>query len=112
MKHEESKIQKICVRWFRLQYPEFIIHHSSNHKITKQQGANDKLLGYTAGYPDLTIIIPNKVLFIEVKAPTGKQSDKQKEIETRLKKLNHDYFIVKSFNEFMEIVTNFAQLNR
>jgi hypothetical protein len=104
MKHEESKIQKMCVKWFRLQYPDYVIHHSSNHKLYIQQATNDKLLGFTAGYPDLTIILKNKVLFIEVKAPKGKESNKQQEIKTKLKNLGHDYFIVRSFDEFIDIV--------
>jgi hypothetical protein len=104
MKHEESRIQKMCVKWFRLQFPDYVIHHSSNHKLSIQQATNDKLLGFTAGYPDLTIILNNKVLFIEVKALKGTQSEKQKAIETKLKNLGHDYFIVRSFEEFMEIV--------
>jgi hypothetical protein len=94
----------MCVKWFTLQYPDYVIHHSSNHKLSKQQGANDKLLGFTAGYPDLTIILNNKILFIEVKAAKGTQSKEQKAIETKIKKLGHDYFIVRSFDEFIDIV--------
>jgi hypothetical protein len=102
----------MCVKWFTLQYPDYVIHHSSNHKLSKQQGANDKLLGFTAGYPDLTIILNNKVLFIEVKAPKGKESNKQQEIKNKLRNLGHDYFIVRSLDEFMEIVITFVQTNR
>jgi hypothetical protein len=43
-------------------------------------------------------------LWLEVKAPTGKQSDKQKEFEKEVLDEGHDYFVVRSIDDVEKIL--------
>ena len=83
MKHAESNLQRQCVRWFRLQYPEprYLIAAIPNgghrNRIT---AAIMKGEGVRAGVPDLIIIGQNKIMFVEMKSDKGRLSDSQKEV--------------------------------
>lgn len=83
MKHEESNIQRNCIRWFRAQYPEprYLIFAVPNgghrNRIT---AAIMKSEGVRAGVPDLCVIGQNKILFVEMKSEKGRLSDSQKEV--------------------------------
>ena len=72
-----------------------------------REGKTLKNTGLLAGASDLIVVLPNKVLFIEVKTSTGIQSTVQKDFENRVLKLNHDYFIVKSLQDFKDIIAKF-----
>ena len=60
--------------------------------------------GLMAGVCDLIFIIPNKVIFIEVKTETGSQQDNQVEFQRTVTALGHDYWLVRSLSDFMELV--------
>lgn len=67
---------------------------------------NFKKSGVMAGVSDLIVVIEGEVLFIEVKTPKGRQSDKQKAFEKKVKDLNHVYEIVRSLEDFQTIIKN------
>lgn len=57
-----------------------------------------------AGWPDLTIAMPNGVvLFIELKSAKGVFRKEQKLIQQQLLYLGHNYQVVRSFKKFLEI---------
>jgi elongation factor P hydroxylase len=61
-------------------------------------------MGLRAGVADLVIVLPaGRILFVEVKAPDGKQSDKQIKFQDRVESLGHKYVIVRSIDELIKI---------
>lgn len=89
-KHEEDDLQRACVCWFDLQYPQYRLrlHHSPNGgKRNAIEAAKFKQMGVRAGFPDLLLLISNKYypfMGIELKTKTGRQSDYQKPIKRNL----------------------------
>jgi len=64
-----------------------------------------KQTGLTAGIADLTIKLPNSYFIdIELKTEKGIQSESQKKIEEVMKRMNCNYFIIRSFEEFKDII--------
>lgn len=64
-----------------------------------------KRTGLLAGASDLIVITPKgKLMFVELKIDKGRQSDNQIEFEQRVKKLGFEYHIVRSLEEFKEII--------
>ena len=57
--------------------------------------------GLMAGVSDLIIVKKNEVIFVEIKDENGKQSEKQKIFEKKIKALGFDYHIVRSLHEFI-----------
>lgn len=74
---------------------------SSNFMETKRK-VNTGLL---KGVSDLIVAIPNKILFIELKTETGKQSMVQKEFEERIIKLGFEYHLIRSLEQFKDLMT-------
>jgi hypothetical protein len=65
-----------------------------------------KATGLISGVSDLIVILPNKVIFIEVKTETGKQSDNQKLFKEKVTNLGFEYLIVRSLSEFQNFILN------
>lgn len=107
MQHLESTIQRICVQWFRLQYPSCLIfavpNGSRRDRIT---GAILKGEGVLAGVSDLIVVGYNKVLFIEMKVPGGFQTDSQEEFQKKVELLGFSYFICRTVDQFMSVITD------
>ena len=114
MKHTESKTQSACVRWFRLQYPEYtklLISVPNGVATTATQGRILKHEGMVAGASDLLLLLPNKshpYLCIELKTDKGRQSDAQKAWQTAVQEHAFArYAIVRSVEEFIELITDY-----
>lgn len=74
--------------------------------MSKAQAIKLKATGLVAGVSDLIIIQPNRVLFVELKIDKGKQSDNQKEFEQIVTNLGFEYHLVRSLEQFQEIIKN------
>jgi len=102
MNHHEDDIQAAIVRYFRLQYPNYIIaavpNGAQRNKIT---ASILKRTGTLAGFSDLIIILPNRVIFCEVKTEKGRQSENQKEFQKKIESLGYAYLVVRSIDEFI-----------
>lgn len=59
--------------------------------------------GLMAGVSDLIVLLPNVVLFVEVKTTVGRQSDKQKAFQSKVESLGFKYFLVRSLEDFKAI---------
>lgn len=111
----ESKLQISMVKWFRLAYPKrhlFSIPNGGNRSAIT--GAILKAEGARAGVADLFLMHGNSQfhgLWIEVKTDKGKQSPSQKEFEIDALNNGYDYKIVKSLDEFMDVVTIYLNLS-
>ena len=63
-----------------------------------------KATGTLRGVSDLIVNFPSKVVYIEVKTSIGVQSDAQKDFQKRVEDLGMDYHIVRSLENFNEII--------
>lgn len=114
MSHEESHLQIACVRWFRLVHPDLVLFAIPNAaKRGKALASIMKNEGILAGASDLMLMVQCNGyggLFIEMKTEKGKQSDTQKEFESKCFTYGYKYALCRSFDEFREIITNYLKL--
>ena len=133
-KHTEDALQAEIVRWFNNEYclkshsPRFIIFSVANELLTKLQGALEYkfknqptilkivkqvasivyrtvvAMGLLSGVSDLIVVLQGKVLFVELKLPTGRQSKAQIDFQDRVNDLDHPYFIIRSLEEFKILI--------
>lgn len=115
MSHPESILQRQCVKWFRLQYtgignllfsvPNGGFRNQIEAKIMKGEGV-------VSGVSDLILLYSNGVynsLCIEMKAPGGKQTDKQREWQALAERHGNKYVVCHSLDEFMSEVNGYMQ---
>jgi hypothetical protein len=113
MKHIESKMQINCVRWFRLQYPQYAKLLFSVPNGGSRRLAEAKILkaeGATPGVADLVLLVGNKThhsLCLELKTEKGKQSPSQKEWQQVAEQNGNKYVIVRSIYEFIDVINNY-----
>lgn len=112
--HQESDIQISCVKWFRLQYPRYIIFAVPNGGTRKKMEMVWMLReGILPGVADLVICGDRgKILFVEMKTQKGKQNQHQKEFEEKAKELGFEYFVCRSLDDFMKVVREWVDKNR
>ena len=112
MSHLEDKIQIACVRWMQYQYPNILIFHIPNGgKRTKAEAGIFKAMGVLAGAADLFIAHASRGkhgLYIEVKSPTGRQADSQKEFERNVIAAGYHYAVCRSVEEFIRVVNEYV----
>ena len=104
-RHIESKIQIQMVKWFRLQYPRYIIAAIPNGG--QRSALEAKIMkgeGVLAGISDLIVIAKENVLFVEVKTKDGKQSDLQIKFQSDVERLGFQYSICRSLEDFIMTV--------
>lgn len=111
---EEHQIQCTCVRWFSYQYPElhgrlFAVPNGGRRDETT--AAKLKAEGVVAGVADLILLRRNRdygALLIEMKTPTGRQSDLQKKWQFTLCSENeYKYVVCRSLDDFINEVNDY-----
>lgn len=104
MSEEEHRIQVACVNWFRYQFNEYLCFSVPNGGMRNALvGAKLKAEGAMAGVADLIVVAHQRIFFIEMKTPKGKQSTTQVEFEKRVTALGHTYYVCHSLDEFMQV---------
>ena len=109
----EAKIQQDIIRYFTNNFglkhhdKQCLIFSVPNETSSFMELKRKKLTGLLPGVADLIVLIPNVVLFIEVKRPEGIQSEKQKAFETKVSALGFRYEIVRSLKDFQEILAQY-----
>ena len=91
----EATLSKDIRGWAKKQgYPALVLRQSI------------KARGFiTPGWPDVTLILPNRILFLELKAPKGGTlRENQRLIAQMIRTLGHEWHKVKTWKEFMEII--------
>lgn len=107
---KESKIQQEIVMWFNNNYclkesnPKCCIFSVPNEGMNLVEQMYKKSLGMKAGVSDLIILMKNRIIFIECKDETGKQSEKQKDFEKIVNELGFEYHIVRSVEQLKQIL--------
>jgi hypothetical protein len=103
----EYRIQQDCYRWFHNTYPNYrgLLFHVQQGAKNAIQGNRHKALGVFSGVADFVACTPTgQFLAIELKTPTGFQSQAQKKWEEQLRKAKGNYYICRSLTEFQEVV--------
>ena len=111
----ERQIQIQCVSWFRLRYPEasrvfFSCPNGGARNAWTAKNLKDE--GALSGVADLILLVPRHgyaCLCIEMKKPTGRQSESQKAFEEAVKAYKGKYVICYSLEEFQKVVTEYLE---
>lgn len=110
-KKNEDKLQAEIIVWFTNNYclknhnPRAVIFSVPNGgNRNKIEAMTLKATGLLAGVSDLIILLPEKILFVELKTDKGIQSAAQKDFETRITNLGYNYYLVRSLEEFKTIL--------
>ena len=110
MRYEEARLQTMCVRWFDLQYPTKRLQLFSipNEGVRNPvNGARMKAMGRRKGAPDMVLLASaGRVVFFEFKSEKGKLSPEQKAFHETIRGWGGMVYIVKSFDDFCEIVSS------
>jgi hypothetical protein len=112
--YEESRIQKSCIKWFRLQYPKHTLFAIPNGgKRGKIEASIMKGEGVLAGVADLFLMCSNKNhfhgLFIEIKTGKGRQSKTQEEFCYNALMNGYLYVVCRDLDEFMKEVNDYLK---
>jgi len=99
-KKSEETIQKEIINFCKLNNVLiFCVPNEATRNNSKFIG-----MGVLAGVSDLVLILENRVIFVELKNHKGIQSEKQKEFEIKVLKLEHQYIIIRSLDEFKKLL--------
>lgn len=121
--YSESKIQHICVTWFRLTFP-----HVANLLFAvpnggwrgARAGAQMVYEGQVKGVADLILLFPSggkSSLCIEMKVPkkkgsrAGRQSDEQKSWQTLVERYGSCYVVCRGLIDFIKAVCIYLHIN-
>ena len=98
---DETPIHIAIVEYLRLVLPDALIWHTPNGgKRSKREAAELKRMGVLAGVPDIAILTRfGVVLFIEVKAPKGRQSPEQVAFHDFCIAAKVHYFVARSVDD-------------
>lgn len=108
----EAQIQQSIFKWYHNNFclshhnPQNIIFSVANESSNVKEQMYKKSLGLIAGVSDLVIVTQNEVIFVEVKTPIGKQSEKQKNFQSKIERLGYRYLLVRSLEQFKEEIKN------
>ena len=115
MRHDESRLQKSCVMWFRLGYRRFasllfaVPNGGARSAVT---GAILKAEGVVAGVADLLLLVPNSKyhgLCLELKTAKGRQSPSQRQWQQAVEAQGYKYVVVRSFEDFKNTVDSYFE---
>lgn len=110
---KEAELQKACVTWFQLQYPQFsdllvAIPNGGSRNI--MEAVNLKKQGVKPGIPDLVLFVQNEskaVLFIELKVGRNKLTEHQQKYFDLLPNQGYQVEEVRSFDQFRIIIERY-----
>ena len=113
----EHRLQCSCVQWFRLAYPErrhnlFAVPNGGFR--TKTTAAKMKAEGVLPGVADLLLLYAAHGyhgLCIELKTTEGRQAYTQGEWQRNIEADGYLYVVVRSIEEFIEVVTAYLSRN-
>lgn len=121
--YSESKIQHICVTWFRLTFPHvgnLLLAVPNGGWRGARAGAQMVYEGQVKGVADLILLYPSggkSSLCIEMKVPkkkgssAGTQRDAQKEWQGLVERYGSTYVVCHGLIEFIHAVCAYLQIN-
>jgi hypothetical protein len=106
-KVHESEIQRAIVKALRWLLPNCIVFHVPNGgKRARAEAARLVAAGVLAGVPDLIVILPNQVVFIEVKTRKGVLSNEQDAFADKARELGQTCLIFRSAEDAIRWARN------
>lgn len=117
-RHIESDLQKACVKWFRLQYPNYstLLFSVPNGGMRNTlEAMKMKKEGMTAGVSDLILLLPRghfHALCIEMKTMAGRQTDYQKQWQQAVEAAGYRYEVCRSFLAFQSLINEYLGVKR
>lgn len=102
----EAQLQSKCVIWLRNTYPQThgLFFAVNNNSIHAHAGGTMKALGVIPGVADTVFLWDGKAYFLEFKTPDGRQSKAQREWQDKINANGFNYFIVREFVQFQELI--------
>ncbi len=102
----ETRIQQEIIIHFRNKYPELrgCLCYNNNNSTGGYRGKVNKFLGIIKGRSDLVLYYHKKAYHIELKTEDGAQRKDQKEWENLMWTQGFDYYIIRSLEEFIELI--------
>ena len=117
----EEQLQAACYQWFHNTYPTlrrtlFAVPNGGKRpqefvggRMISREANRMKATGTIPGVSDLVWMLPEKVLFIEMKVEKGVQSPEQKDFEAKCTALGHTYIVVRSLDAFKRLIYTHAE---
>jgi hypothetical protein len=110
-RNREHKLQVACVRWFRAQWPKYLLFSVPNGgRRDAITGAYLRDEGQTPGIPDLMLAVPSggyHGAFFEMKTDTGSLSPVQRERIAYLQSHGYKCAVCRSVEAFIEEVNGY-----
>lgn len=110
---KENQIQAQIYQWFNNNFclknhkPRLLIFAVPNGGTRNiREAMSMKATGTLAGASDLILVMDKEVIFVEIKAEKGRQSESQKDFQKRVEDLGFDYWLVYSFEDFQNKIKN------
>lgn len=114
-RHEESDLQRSCIRWFRLQYPKlakvcFAVPNGGWRN--RREAGILKAEGVTPGVADVILLTPSggyASLCLEFKTESkgSTQRESQKGWQAAAEEAGNRYEIIRTFDRFREVVNEY-----
>jgi len=103
---EEYNLQAACVKLFAMLRPkeEGLLFLNLNNPRSRSNGYFLKGIGLTAGVADMTYLSPKGAVFLEFKAPKGKQSLSQKWWQGLVEDAGYRYEVIRSLDDFQQLL--------
>lgn len=120
----ESKIQHLCVAWFRKMFPDYYLNLISVPNGGYRLGKTGAILSYEGlmpGAADLILLVPSEkhhTLCVEMKTPkakgksAGRQSDKQKAWQEAVEATGNKYVVCHGLHEFVSAVGDYFGMDK
>jgi len=110
MTHPESDLQIAIVRYLRTSnIPVFSVPNEASGRVNSKRGLSRisrlKAMGMTPGAPDLVAFFNGRVIFLELKAPRGRLSEHQKEMQALCAEHMVMYYVIRSIDDLLEAIT-------
>ena len=106
----EAQLQQQIFKWYHNEFctignnPQHVCFSVPNESSNGKEQVYKKSLGLISGVSDLIIIQPNRIIFVELKTQTGKQSKNQKKFQKKVEALGFEYYVVRSLEDFKSII--------
>jgi len=119
--NEHSRLQAACIKYFRYKYNEYkdLLFSIPNGIPLANQNVRTKIYnklkeeGLQPGVPDLFLSVGNSIyngMFIEIKSKTDRLRKKQVDMIRALEQQNYKCVVVRSVDEFIEIVDEYLRI--
>ena len=102
----EARIQQEIVMYFNNEYPELrgCLCYNNNNSVGGLRGKINKFLGVIKGRSDMVLYYKSFSVMIELKTEKGIQSQHQKDWQKLIENQGFEYYIVRSIEEFKELI--------